>query len=437
MKSALRSLQDKGLISIRRPYARCKVGNMLLNIVGITAVHARDHRNTRNLELHWTARDIIQRVGGVFRCHEIFHEPVPGVLPEPMPKELHLGVHAALGNREARVKVMGQWSSAPCPLALKTHDGGVDDHPSFELYLDEEGSFLYKCWACGDGEARPLSHLFTRMQECFGEFPLQAHRMALAASRLVKLGAIDASIAQTEALGSELERYPFLTRFTKGATGFLKNYLRSRGLRDAAYEHFSVRYLPVQGTTNRVPKTLVTEYTLRDGAVVAIRLRTVVRKSRRFATVGSLRSALFGLARADLTKPLLVVEGEIDAMCSYSFGFVNVVATGSANRSALALANVLKLWGGEKVYLGLDCDTAGQGAQSRLIEALKAHVPDLYAVDWSQIALPTPIHTDTGARLTCKDAGDIPTTEQFWRVIKNADLVQHDLGHQGCMLASG
>jgi hypothetical protein len=90
----------------------------------------------------------------------------------------------------------------------------------------------------------------------------------------------------------------------------------------------------------------------------------------------------------------------------------------------------------EKRALGY-CDTTGQEAQKRLIEALRSDIPGLYTVNWSRTALLTPVHTDTAARLTCKDASDIQTKEQFWRVIKNARKVQHELGHQECMLASG
>ena len=257
---------------------------------------------------------------------------------------------------------MGKWSCAPCPLAQETHEGEVDEHPSFEIYMDGDGNVFYKCWTCGDGELKPLSHLFGRMKEYFGEFPLQAHRIALSASKMIKLGAVDMShLAQTEAVGADvLNRYPVLTRYTKDSSRFLKEYLRSRGVSDDGYEHFRVRYTPARGIGNHPPRTLVTEFTLRDQTVVALRLRTILKKSRRFATVGSFGPAMFGLAQADPSKALLVVEGEIDAVRAYCFGFTNVVATGGVNRNASALASVLKLWAGQKGYLGLDSDTAGR-----------------------------------------------------------------------------
>ncbi len=133
---------------------------------------------------------------------------------------------------------------------------------------------------------------------------------------------------------------------------------------------------------------------------------------------------MFGLAQADVNQPLLVVEGEIDAECCFSHGFTNVVAIGGATRKTSLLADVYKTWANQRVYLGLDSDQTGQEAQDRLIEALKSDVTDLYTVNWSSILLPTPIYTETGLRSTCKDAGEIPTKEQFLSVIKNARPVE-------------
>ena len=102
------------------------------------------------------------------------------------------------------------------------------------------------------------------------------------------------------------------------------------------------------------------------------------------------------------------------------------MATGGATRKTALIADVMRRWSGQQVYLGLDCDPAGQEAQERLIEALRAELPDLYTVDWSQVLLSAPIHTEQGTRITCKDAADIPSKEEFWRVIKKAEPVDRD-----------
>ena len=60
---------------------------------------------------------------------------------------------------------------------------------------------------------------------------------------------------------------------------------------------------------------MVTEFTNLDGTVVAVRLRMLKAKGRQFTTIGSFGSSMFGLAQADVTRALMVVEGEIDAEC--------------------------------------------------------------------------------------------------------------------------
>ena len=132
---------------------------------------------------------------------------------------------------------------------------------------------------------------------------------------------------------------------------------------------------------------------------------------------------MFGLAQANTSRALLVVEGEIDAECCYSFGFTNVVATGGATRSIDALVGVLTLWSDQSVYLGLDCDKAGQEAQDKLIDLLRLEVPHLYRVVWSDIKPTAPIRTKYGQRQTCKDPGDIKARSDFWQVIRSAEYV--------------
>lgn len=56
----------------------------------------------------------------------------------------------------------GQWVIASCPLAPWTHAGGVDRRPSFGVYLGENGSVGYNCFACGaKGTLPTLLHTLT------------------------------------------------------------------------------------------------------------------------------------------------------------------------------------------------------------------------------------------------------------------------------------
>jgi hypothetical protein len=428
IRSALKRLEAQGLISISRPYSTSKTGQLSINAPGVAAIHARDHRSIRAYELFLTTWDLVKYldVNLAFRFDRILDTSISDIMTKLSytHRDLHLEIQTALGTPPRKVRVTGHWSDGSCPTAAETHMDGTDDEPSFGILIDDDGSILYNCWACQDGEVRPISYLFSRIAETF-EFPHKAHRICISASKLVRMGAIQIpEFERPEVISTGvLKKYPCLTRYAKDGTGYLKKYLQYRGVTPDAYEHFRVRYIPPEDVKSRVPKTLVTEFTNPDGTVVALRLRSPKAKGRQFTTIGSFGSSMFGLAQADVNRPPLVVEGEIDAECCFSHGFTNVVAIGGATRKTSLIADVIRRWSNQTVYLGLDCDSAGQEAQERLIEVLKADVPDLHTLDWSSISLSAPIHTDTGARNTCKDAADIPTKEQFWSAIRNARLV--------------
>lgn len=435
VKSALHTLEDQGLVAIARPYARAKVGKLTINAPGIAAVHAKDHRSIRAYELLLTAWDLLAKldVNLALRSDGILGTTISDIMTDLSytHRDIHREIHTALGTHPSRVRIKGHWSDGSCPTAAETHIDGTDDDPSFGILIEDDGSILYNCWACQDGQVRPISHLFSTMAE-YSEFPHQAHRICVSASKLVKMGAVQIpEFEQPGVLGDcVLKKYPLLTRYATSSTGYLKKYLSSRGVTPSAYEHFRVRYLPPEGVKGKVPKTMVTEFSNLDGTVVAVRLRNLHGKGRGFTTVGSFGSSMFGLAQADVTRALMVVEGEIDAQCCFSYGFTNVVATGGATRKTALIADAIRRWANQTVYLGLDSDPAGQDAQRRLIEALDVDVPDLPVVDWSKIALATPVHTEQGARVTCKDAADIPSKEEFWRVIRAAEPVSSGAGGQ-------
>ena len=396
IRSALKSLQNQGIILIQRPYARSKIGRLSINVPGIAAVNARDHRSIRAYELFLTSWDLVRSldVNLALRSDPILDTKISDIAANLSYNhgDIHREIHTSLGGPVNKVRVKGHWSDGSCPTAAETHVDGSDDDPSFGIMINEDGGILYNCWACQDGQVRPISHLFSKLAE-YSQFPHEAHRICVSASKLLRTGAISIpEFEGPEALSDEvLEKYPLLTRYAKQGTGYLKKYLQDRGVTPDAYERFRVRYLPAEGLDSKSPRTLVTEFTNFDGAVVALRLRVLTGKGRRFTTIGSFGSAMFGLAQVSRMKPLLVVEGEIDAQCAYSYGFHNVVAVGGATRKTSLVADVISRWGGQKIYLGLDGDETGQEAQERLIEALESEIPHRYALDWSQIRLPEPV----------------------------------------------
>ncbi len=228
------------------------MGKLTINAPGITAVYAGDHRSIRAYELFITVWDILKKLDFnlALRSDRIFDTTISEIMGnQPYThRDVHLEIHAALGTPPAKVRVKGHWSDGSCPTAAETHMDGTDDDPSFGILIDEDGSILYNCWACQDGQVRPISHLFSRIAEST-EFPLQAHRVCLSASKLVRMGAIQIpEFEQPDALDTTiLTKYPLLTRYTKDGTGYLKKYLTSRGVSPDVLRAFPSPLSPFRG----------------------------------------------------------------------------------------------------------------------------------------------------------------------------------------------
>src|SRR5208283_559613 len=62
VRAALNRLEGFGLISITRRCPNHKTGQLTLNILGVAAVHARDHRSVRSLELYYSTYNLLDRL---------------------------------------------------------------------------------------------------------------------------------------------------------------------------------------------------------------------------------------------------------------------------------------------------------------------------------------------------------------------------------------
>ncbi|MGB6064021.1 MAG: hypothetical protein WBG50_04395, partial [Desulfomonilaceae bacterium] len=149
VKAALKQLQYLGLISIIRKRPNHKTGRLTLNIRGITAVHARDHRSVRSLELYYSTYDLLDKLNREDDFHEIFGWPISNHAGEAVYtyRELHEEVHKSLNSYRGRTTLNGRWSDGSCPLACVNHDHGTDHNPSFGISIGTDGTILYNCFA--------------------------------------------------------------------------------------------------------------------------------------------------------------------------------------------------------------------------------------------------------------------------------------------------
>ena len=183
----------------------------------------------------------------------------------------------------------------------------------------------------------------------------------------------------------------------------LHNYLlHHRGISEHSYRWFHIRTIPGDA------HTLILPFTNLLGNVIGLSLRNVISGVIRSLAIsgwdlpkkGKLGS-WFGLAHLVPSSPILIVEGEIDAMKAHTFGFTNVIAAGGAG---ITKAQGKAIFSNSKVLLGLDSDKTGRnsilGFRKRLRHNIKVSV-----IDW----------------FPYKDVGEIKDEEEFWKRINAAE----------------
>ena len=175
----------------------------------------------------------------------------------------------------------------------------------------------------------------------------------------------------------------------------LHRYLWGRGISQLTYEHFNVRVNPC------LPE-LAFCFTNIHGNVVGVVFRNIYDKKISGLKIEGVdlpkkakKGAWFGLHLVDVSKPLLVCEGEIDCMLAYEHGFKNVVSPGGMSltkQQARAIYN-------REILVGFDSDKAGEFGWKQ-VQRLWPN-KKLRKIDW------TPY----------KDVGEIKTIREFWNKI--------------------
>lgn len=220
-----------------------------------------------------------------------------------------------------------------CPF----HD---DYHPSFSI--KENG--LWICFSCGRrGNIETLSYLLNKT------FP----SMDLASIDDVK-HKLTPEVSDESKYRVDCAVY---------ADTYDHKYLASRGISLETARKFSVGY-------DRLSESVVFPFKPNAHDVIAYTLRSIHDKTH--VTVGKKSKGFFGQQFLDYDKPIVIVEGQIDAMKANMLGFDNVVAVGGATLSKTQMDIILRF---PKVVLGFDNDRTGKESNLRYGDTLLRLLP--------------------------------------------------------------
>lgn len=187
----------------------------------------------------------------------------------------------------------------------------------------------------------------------------------------------------------------------------LDNYLRSRGISEKTYRKFDVR-ASEQGELVFLFKNLL-------GNTLGIVFRNTIEKRIRGLKLELLElqgiklpkkaraGAWFGINLVDITKPLIIVEGEIDCMHIYEFmegRRINIISPGGMSVTKQQMRAIYN----KEIYLGFDADAAGeQGSKQFIKMAPKDKI--IWKLNWSIVG--------------CKDPGELSSPSAYFEVLRN------------------
>ena len=217
-----------------------------------------------------------------------------------------------------------------CPY----HKDGKERRPSMSILLEDRGSMTAgtcHCFACGT--VVTLEELFRKVGATFDK-TLEINRQP---------SPRDITLSTTQVIYKP--SVPF--RFSE--------YLSSRGIGEKVQELFRVY---------EKDKTVYMPVFDRDGRYLFFISRSTEGKYY-YVEEGAVKT-LYGIEEIDMSKPIVVVEGQIDAMTFWELGMQAVATLGADNISALsAIKGATSI-----IILAFDNDMAGLRARERAADML-------------------------------------------------------------------
>lgn len=228
----------------------------------------------------------------------------------------------------------GKFSSGYVRVRCPYHKGGKERRPSMSILLEDRGSMTAgtcHCFACGT--VVTLEELYEKVGATY-DVTIETHRQP-------KPKAVSLTTTQSTYKPS----LPF--RFSE--------YLFSRGIGEEVQERFRVY---------EKDKMIHMPVFDRDGKYLFVNSRSTEGKYY-YVEEGSVKT-LYGLEEINMSKPIVVVEGQIDAMTFWELGMQAVATLGADNVTSLtAIKKSTSI-----IILAFDNDMAGLKARERAADML-------------------------------------------------------------------
>jgi len=315
-----------------------------------------------------------------------------------------------IGIDEDDIRDDEEWIRAKCPLAPWTHESGEDKRPSFGVTVSDEGRSIYYCFGCTT-EAQPLARLLHNIYILSGRYPWEAAAVySLEENHSVRqITPSDKYDDWTKPKKKDVpmdkrvvRQYPLLQEGQDYEGRRCISFLElERGVSRWAAFSARVRY-------NADNSSLIFPLTDVNGIVYILRER--LRKTKRMWTVSPeiagpdfkdmkfpslTRSGVwFNMFAVDWSKPVMLVEAEMEALRLVTLGFPNVVASSTSNVTTAQLQALA----GSSYISGYDDDVSGRKASERVFESLKDSAR-IYCIDWSDVS--------------CSDPGELESRDQL------------------------
>lgn len=306
------------------------------------------------------------------------------------------------------------WLVSRCPLAQWRHEGGRDGKPSFGISLDESRQTYWNCFGCSD-RPQPIETLLHSWWLYTGKYPWKAAHIVLDEDPPIEFGdhrfVRDSYRSKWEKpMNLKIEKFPpeFLDRFPSllaldmdERSIKIVDYLVMRGIARSVIDEFGVRF----DAHVRTP-TMIFPLTNEAGVIQVLRARTLAKSLYTIngrvlgypklvlPTINS-TGCWFGRHRVNPFQPVIIVEGEIDAMRLVTLGKSNVVASCTANVSQ-SQVNTLDI---HSIILGYDNDMAGRRATRYALRKFFSRSRWISEVNWGVAGR--------------KDAGEIANSDEL------------------------
>lgn len=259
----------------------------------------------------------------------------------------------------------GNWVSASCPFAEFEHEDGIDYHPSFGISVGERS--VYNCFTCG--KKGPLTTLSTSMSFMLGQDMIELRDF----------------ISRHEGLfitGDREREERILDPIKESILDSYKKFTNNIGsINKESIELWELKFDPAE-------YRLIFPVRDKFGRLVGIRGRFMgtddgVLKYRSYSELNpsgdAKRSGVwYGMHFPLSKKPIVLVEGERDAILLKQTGISNVWASMGASISVAQIESLRSV--NNYLYMYFDNDSSGREAEKTVYKKCRG-LTRIYSID--------------------------------------------------------